>query len=230
MATNASPKQESPPDKSAPKLATVKPDGKTGDARKADAKADAKGGDAQPKTGSRSKRKLVLVLVLLLVVAAASGGAWYFTQHSAEAKAGEETESGTQEQAGSQEQGGTQEQAESEGGDQPKAKAGPQKPPLFVNLDPFTVNLQREENDQFLQTTLVLRTSGTAAQEAIKLYMPVIRSNVLLLLSSKRASEIRSAEEKQKLAAEIAEAVRKSVAAPAAEDISGVFFTSFLVQ
>lgn len=86
-------------------------------------------------------------------------------------------------------------------------KAHPPAPPKFIALEPFTLNLQREESDQFLQlgiTLKVVEPEGKAEmEEKIKLLMPEIRSRLLLLLSGKRASELTPAEGKKKLAQEI---------------------------
>lgn len=76
-------------------------------------------------------------------------------------------------------------------------------PPAFMALEPFTVNLQREENDQFLQIGITLKISSAALEEKIKERLPEVRSRLLFLLSSKRASELMPVEGKKKLAQEI---------------------------
>jgi len=79
--------------------------------------------------------------------------------------------------------------------------------PKFITLEPFTVNLQREEGDQFLQIGITLKVmepeGKVELEEKIKLHMPEIRSRLLLLLSNKRATELVPAEGKKKLAQEI---------------------------
>lgn len=74
---------------------------------------------------------------------------------------------------------------------------------IFTPLDPFTVNLQREEGDQVLQVGLSLKYYNKDLDDKIKNAMPEIRSSLLLLLSSKRASELVSVAGKKKLANEI---------------------------
>ncbi len=74
---------------------------------------------------------------------------------------------------------------------------------IFTPLDPFTVNLQREEGDQVLQVGLSLKYYNKDLDDKIKNAMPEIRSSLLLLLSSKRASELVSVTGKKKLANEI---------------------------
>jgi len=79
--------------------------------------------------------------------------------------------------------------------------------PKFVVLEPFTLNLQREEGDQFLQVGITLKVmepdGKSELEEKIKLHMPEIRSRLLLMLSNKRASELAPVEGKKKLAQEI---------------------------
>lgn len=118
-----------------------------------------------------------------------------------------------------------------EGQGQGKAEAVQPKPPVFVTLEPFTVNLQPGEGDQYLQIGLVFKVSDSAAGDAIKLHMPEIRNRILLLLSSKHASELSTVDGKQKLSAEImAEARRPLAPQPANPGIVNVFFTAFVIQ
>ena len=83
-------------------------------------------------------------------------------------------------------------------------KAEAHKEPIFIPLETFTVNLQREEADQFLQINITLKVFEPELVEKIKAVLPEIRSKLNLLLSSKRPSELAQAEGKKKLAAEIA--------------------------
>ena len=86
------------------------------------------------------------------------------------------------------------------GADKHEAKVEPPKPPVFVPLDTFTVNLQLEESPQFLQVGLSLKVSDNAVVDALKLHMPEVRDSTLLLLSSQKASALLTLEGKQKLA------------------------------
>lgn len=83
------------------------------------------------------------------------------------------------------------------------AKAPPPAPPKFMALEPFTVNLQSDNSDQFLQLGITLKFVEPELEEKIKLHMPEIRSRLLFLLSSKRASELTLVEGKKKLVQEI---------------------------
>jgi flagellar FliL protein len=105
-------------------------------------------------------------------------------------------------------------------------------PPIFVTLEPLTVNLQRgEEGDQYLQTTLTAQFGEKEHEEMMKLYMPQIRSRLLLLLSSKKASEINTEEGKKKLTEEILATIRRPYSDKGpGQRIMNIHFTSFVIQ
>lgn len=85
------------------------------------------------------------------------------------------------------------------------------KPPVFLPVDQFTVNLQPEEGQQYLQVTMTLKVTDTAVSDAIKARMPEVRSRVLMLLSSKKPSQLVAPEGKLKLAEAIAQEVEASL-------------------
>lgn len=153
---------------------------------------------------AKPKKSKILIIVLALVILLAGGGAgaWYFMNQKATAPASA-----------------------------PKKHAEEAKPPVFLPIEAFTVNLQAENGEQFLQTTLTLQVADQAQVELIKLYMPHVRSRMLLLLSGKKASEILSVEGKNKLSEEIL-AIFKQPFTPQGPTIkvSNVLFTSFVVQ
>lgn len=84
-----------------------------------------------------------------------------------------------------------------------EAEAPPPAPPKFMALEPFTVNLQNDNSEQFLQIGITLKFVEPELEEKIKLHMPEIRSHLLFLLSSKRASDLIPVEGKKKLVQEI---------------------------
>ncbi len=79
--------------------------------------------------------------------------------------------------------------------------------PVFVPLDTFTVNLQKDPDDHVLQVGLSLKIYKPELEEKIKNAMPEIRNALLLLLSSKRASELSTITGKVQLAGDIISSV-----------------------
>jgi flagellar FliL protein len=123
----------------------------------------------------KSKKMLIIVIVLLLV-GIAGGAGWFFSRGASAPAAGHEE----------------------------AKKAEPVHEAKFVSLgENFTVNLQREEGDQYLQAGITLKILQPELEEKIKAQMPEIRSKLLFLLSSKKPSELQTVEGKKKLIAEI---------------------------
>lgn len=105
------------------------------------------------------------------------------------------------------------------------------KAPIFVPLEAFTVNLQADPDEQYLQVEMTLQVSGDKDTEIIKLHMPELRNRILLLLSSKKSSEIASMKGKQILSDEIIKLVKLPFAGSKnTQKLTGVFFTSFVIQ
>ncbi len=104
-------------------------------------------------------------------------------------------------------------------------------PPVFVVLEPFTVNLRSEDTEQYLQVAMTLQVKEQEAADQIKLYMPEVRNRLLLLLSSKSGQEILTPEGKKKLADEIMASLKTPFAPHTKpQGVNNVFFTSFVVQ
>ena len=100
-------------------------------------------------------------------------------------------------------------------GNPSEAKPQPAKPPIFVPLEAFTVNLQLEESPMFLQTGLSLKVADSTVVDALKLHMPEVRDRILLLLSSRKASELLTVDGKRKLSSDIVAAINAILAPPA---------------
>lgn len=150
----------------------------------------------------KSRKKLILLIVAALIVIGGGGAAaWYFMGGAASAGVAKEV------------------------------KKEPAKAPVFVALEPFTVNLQSETGDQFLQVTFQLQVPDAAQEELLKSFMPQVRSRLLFLLSSKKASELTSVDGKKKLTEEIISTVNQPFTPKGApQTVSDVFFTSFVIQ
>jgi flagellar FliL protein len=145
--------------------------------------------------------------VLVLILGAGAG--WYFLHGSAEDGAGP---------------------AKKEHASSKKSKKD-EHPPEYVNVESFTVNLQPEHGDQYLQVAFTLQVEGPEQVELIKANMAKVRSRVLLLLSGKKASEISTVEGKQQLAGEILAAVNEPFVPRGDEqEVTDVLFTSFIIQ
>jgi flagellar protein FliL len=155
----------------------------------------------------KSKKMLIIAVAGLLVLGGGGAGAWMFLKGSGE-EAHEEAPAKKK-----------------------KKKVDPSKAPVFLGMEQFTVNLQPEVGEQYLQLAFTLQVSDQPQVDLIKLYQPLVRSRVLMLLSSKKASELSTPDGKKKLADEIVAAVNQPFQAGGEpQDVTGVFFTAFVIQ
>ena len=158
--------------------------------------------DAEEVVPAKSSKKIIIIIVAaILLLAGIGGGAWFFMQHKA-------TDTKKEEKTAE------------------KAVA-----PVFVTLDAFTVNLQPDPEEKFLQMDVSLQVANPEQAELLKSQMPAVRNRLLMLLTSKLASDISTSEGKQKLSDEIVTEVKKPFSKDAKpQEILGVFFTSFVIQ
>jgi flagellar FliL protein len=148
----------------------------------ADAAPAAKGG----------KKKLIIIIAAVLLLVLGGGGAAFFMLKKPPADAEDGAEDGGHGKAAAH-------------APAPKAavKREHGKPPVFVPLDPFTVNLADKESERYAQIGLTLEIDDAKTGEELKLYMPAIRNNILMVLSHKTAEQLLTREGKDKLAQSI---------------------------
>ena len=159
--------------------------------------------EEQPK--KKSKKKLIIIVAAVLALAGIGGGAaWYFMHQKSAQPAGHAKEV--------------------------KEEVAP-KEPIFVKLETFTLNLDPSDGEKYLQTDITLNVESKEEADLLEVHMPQVRNRVLMLLSSKKASEIASMEGKKALSNEIATQINQPfVNKGKPQKISGVFFTSFVIQ
>lgn len=97
-----------------------------------------------------------------------------------------------------------------------------------AKLEAFTVNLGR--TDQYLQLVLTLQLSSGEFAEKVKLFMPVVRHNLIVLLSSKEPADLQSSAGKKELIEQIKTAVNKALNAKEHDGVTDIFFENFVIQ
>lgn len=80
----------------------------------------------------------------------------------------------------------------------------PKHPPVFAPLEPFTVNLADREAERYAQVGITLELDGSATGDALKVFMPAVRNNILMLLAHKTSAELMERDGKDRLAKEVA--------------------------
>ena len=101
-------------------------------------------------------------------------------------------------------------------------------PSPYAKLETLTVNLQGLT--QYLQVNMVLKVAKPEISEAIKGWNPVIRHELILLLSSQKGEELATIEGKKKVMAAIKTAINKVLKVDAKEGVTDVLFESFVIQ
>ena len=114
----------------------------------------------------------------------------------------------------------------------PHAAAAPVvETPIFIALEPFTVNLQSEGRPRFLHIGVTLKVGDAKSQEQVTQYLPEARSRVLMLLSNRKPESLSTQEDKNQLSAEILKALNKPFSpSHKPQQISNVVFTAFVLQ
>ena len=118
-----------------------------------------------------------------------------------------------------------------------KKSAERKNPSVFAALDPFTVNLADPSRDHYLQIGLTYEVYAADVETDLKTQMPLLRSRVLLLLTSKSSEELASPEGKSKLAGDLVMLARAALGTSRAagaqnseRGVVDVHFSSFIIQ
>lgn len=133
----------------------------------------AQSAQAKPK----SKKLLLMIVGAILILALAAGGGWFYLSRQHAALDGEEEEV--------------------------VVKVEHKGPPSYLPMDNMIVNLADPGGEKIAQVGVTLELSDIKAVEKVRVYLPAIRSEVLLLLSQRTAEELLQREGKEKLAADI---------------------------
>lgn len=177
------------------------------------------------KAPAKNKKLLLVGGLVFLVLALAGGGAWFVVSKNNAADDGDVEE---------------------------VAHVAPKGPPTFMPLDNMVINLADPGGEKVAQIGITLELADAHATDKVKMYLPSIRSGILLLISQRTAEELLLIEGKEKLAADIlVEAARPFEAADAGHStkagvkakkkkveknptdenpVRGVHFSSFIVQ
>ena len=174
-----------------------------GAAKAAAVAAPAGAAQTQPKRGL--SKKLIVIASAGLVLGACAVGAFAYLKRTPAAGAEAGTKDGT--------------------------KDGPRKLPNFVDLDQFTVNLADKEQDRYMQIKFSLEVGSHEAEATIKEMMPALRSEILLALGARQATDLVTREGKQALAKDIVDAANKALDRTAAEHaVTAVRITQMIIQ
>lgn len=121
------------------------------------------------------------------------------------------------------------------------------KPAFYYELQPvFVVNFEDKTQAAYLQIEMQLMVRDKAVNAQITKHMPVLRNNILLILSAQKYDEVKTRQGKEQLQAKVLDAVRDIIGPAMQEElqkesetevkakdvpnVEQVYFTSFIMQ
>lgn len=110
--------------------------------------------------------------------------------------------------------------------------SAPLPPPVYLAIEPaLVVNFQGEGRVRYVQVGVVVSSREQRAIDAIERHMPVIRNNLIMLLSDKTYEELNSSEGKEQARREVLETIQQVLLDRTGEaGVEAVYFTSFVMQ
>ncbi|MFK3771162.1 flagellar basal body-associated protein FliL [Pseudomonas xanthosomatis] len=161
--------------------------------------------DAVKDPAAKGKLKLILLVVvaLLLAVGLSVGATWFFMHKSESAPAPE------------------------------AAASNVKQPAIYEPLAPaFVVNFNQNGRQRYMQLSITMQGRNQADLDALKVHMPVIRNNLVMMFSGQgfdtlSASPVGQEMLRQKATAVVQEVAQKEVGKPVVDQL---LFTNFVLQ
>ncbi len=164
-------------------------------------------------TGKKTEKKggsklLIIIIALLLLIIVGGAGAFFFLYS---APSDEEVAKEIKKDETPQE----------------IVAPSPESIGVIVELKPFLVNLADPQARHFLKATISLEVKDDEAKGLVDKFLPKIRNDILLLLSSKTLEDVVTIEGKVRLKDEIMSRVSRIIGPGRLKD---VYFSQFVVQ
>ncbi|WP_018152014.1 flagellar basal body-associated FliL family protein [Leeia oryzae] len=162
------------------------------------------------------KKIVIIVVAVLLVLVGVGGGVWFFMskQHPAKAASAEGEAKGDAAEA-----------------DAP-ADEGEKKPPVFVKIDRFVVNVDGDpEHRGVMSVEIQAEVADAKKVEEVDAFKPKIQSEIIMLLGSQKYSELSTPEGKTKLLEEVRDKVNEVIGAKSPKTgVKSIAFTSLILE
>ena len=165
--------------------------------------------EAPPPVKSKKKLFIIIGAVAAVVLAGGGGGAFFMMKKSA-ASAAEAEAAGEADGEGAAGDGHAPAKASS--------KHDPKAVPIFVPLDPFTVNLADRDAERYAQVGITLEIDDSHTGDLMKSYMPAIRNNILMAIADRTAGDLMGREGKALLAEKIRRETSRALGVDVPED------------
>ncbi|MHA6196484.1 flagellar basal body-associated protein FliL [Pseudomonas wadenswilerensis] len=156
-----------------------------------------------PAVKGKLKLILLLVLALLLAIGLSVGATWFFL-HKSDSKPEAE----------------------------PVAAANVKQAAIYESMSPaFVVNFNQNGRQRYMQVSITMQARDQAALDALKVHMPVIRNNLVMLFSGQAfeslATPVGQEMLRQKATASVQEVAQKEVGKLVVDQL---LFTNFVLQ
>lgn len=187
---------------------------------------------AKPSGGGKGKLIVILVVVMLLTTSIVIGVLYFMGGFGGGSSHADKDK--TEKHAAKQEQA------------EPKELVA--KPAFYMDLQPaFVVNFEDQTHAAYLQVEMQIMARDKEILDTVVKHMPVIRNNILLILSAQKYEEVKTRKGKEDLQKTLLEAIQKVIGeanpalaankdtkgegkGPAPYTIEQVYFTSFIMQ
>ncbi|MEQ1622609.1 MAG: flagellar basal body-associated FliL family protein [Methylococcales bacterium] len=170
-----------------------------------------------------SKKLIIIILAVVLLLAGGGGAAYFFLLKGAPAE-GEHAEAkdAKHEEA--------KHEAEHEELSPEEAAAAAEK--IYYDLPkPLVVNLPKGTGAKFVMIATTFLVQGADTVDVLKKNEPMIRNNLLMIISAQNAQELKTREGKDKLRAAMNESVSAVLTKMTGKSrLKEIFFTSFVMQ
>jgi flagellar FliL protein len=163
--------------------------------------------DQEDGEGKKSPKKLIIIIVAAVLLLAAGGGVTFYLMKGSSAK------------------GGDVEHVEEEEPEEPGEKL------YFTMSKPLVVDFPQGASAQHARITLSMLVGSDEMIEVLKKNEPMIRSNLLMLISAQDSNALNTREGKEALRKAIADDVTAVIIKMAGKGkVDEIFFTSFVMQ
>lgn len=109
------------------------------------------------------------------------------------------------------------------------------KPPIYFSIeDPFIVNFSEQSNDQvrYMQVKMKVMARSQAIIDSVKVHLPAIQHELLMLLYSQNYDDLQSSEGTQALQEACRQTINQILQSESSleGELEAVYFTSFIMQ
>ena len=106
------------------------------------------------------------------------------------------------------------------------------KDAIYEDIHPaFTVNFVDESKKKFMQVYMVAMFYDMESRDAFKMHIPVIRNNLLLMMSGKNSDELATVEAKEQLRKDVLKEAQSVMQERYGENmVEDIFFTKLVMQ